>query len=326
MNKKISIITPTLNQGTFIEECILSVLDQNYQNLQFIIIDGGSTDGTLDVIKRFEKHIDYWVSEKDSGQSHAINKGLKKANGDIVNWLNSDDYLEPGSLSIINNAFENPETNIFSGRSNIVEDGKILKQTRGLDIYLDNLPKTIGLARIDQPETFWKRSVLEKLGPLNKNLHYIMDRDWWIRYLMLFGLNGIINSDDLIANFRLHAESKTVSELNRFNDERNNYFANLSTFFGLDIIDDVLVNKKHNLKLNLRPNTDPKIIKESLNYFLYQLASEYYADSDWQNFNITYNRLNHKWLHKKDRDEFRKLKYRTNILPSHVHRLIKKFR
>src|SRR5688500_3818909 len=98
MLPKISIITPTYNQGHFIEQTIQSVIEQDYPNLEYIIIDGGSTDDTLSVIKKYEKYISYWISEKDKGQSEAINKGFKKATGDVVNWLNSDDYYEPGVL------------------------------------------------------------------------------------------------------------------------------------------------------------------------------------------------------------------------------------
>src|SRR5690554_6525455 len=114
---KTSIITPAFNQGNFIEETIDSMLSLGYSYLEYIIVDGGSTDNSLEVIKKYEKHLHYCVSEPDRGQSHAINKGLKRATGDIINWINSDDYLEPGALKTIAEAFENPDTNVFIGRS-----------------------------------------------------------------------------------------------------------------------------------------------------------------------------------------------------------------
>ena len=98
---KISIITPSYNQGIFIEETILSVLDQNYPNLEYIIMDGGSTDNTVDIIKKYEDRITYWISEKDNGQSDAINKGFHKSTGDILHWLNSDDVLVPRALNML---------------------------------------------------------------------------------------------------------------------------------------------------------------------------------------------------------------------------------
>src|ERR1051325_4216859 len=97
----ITIITPSYNQGQFIEETILSIINQDYPRLEFIIIDGGSTDNTVDIIKKYADRITYWVSEKDKGQSNAINKGLHKATGDIINWINSDDQLMPGALTAV---------------------------------------------------------------------------------------------------------------------------------------------------------------------------------------------------------------------------------
>ena len=98
MLPRISIVTPSFNQGQFIEKTICSVLDQNYPNLEYVVIDGGSTDETVEIIKKYAKHLTYWVSEPDRGQSHAINKGLAHCTGDVFNFLNSDDYLEPGAL------------------------------------------------------------------------------------------------------------------------------------------------------------------------------------------------------------------------------------
>ena len=103
---KITIITPSFNQGNYLEQTIDSVLSQNYSNLEYIIIDGGSADNSVDIIKKYEKHLAYWVSEKDKGQTNAINKGLKIATGDIVNWLNSDDYYEPDALHKVADAFD----------------------------------------------------------------------------------------------------------------------------------------------------------------------------------------------------------------------------
>ena len=116
---KISIITPSFNQGSYLEQTIDSVLSQNYPNLEYIIIDGGSIDQSVDIIKKHKKHLAYWVSEPDRGQSAAINKGLHKSTGDIINWLNSDDYYEPYTLRSVAEALQDREVQVVCGRSRL---------------------------------------------------------------------------------------------------------------------------------------------------------------------------------------------------------------
>src|SRR5690606_39168300 len=103
---------------------------------------------------------------------------------------------------------------------NIVEKGAVIRRSRGTDVYADNLAKTLGQARIDQPEHWWRKSTLDRMGPLDERLHYIMDRDWWGKYLMRFGLHGVVQDNEVLANFRLHPESKTVADNAAFNEER----------------------------------------------------------------------------------------------------------
>jgi glycosyltransferase involved in cell wall biosynthesis len=231
--RKISIITPSYNQGNYIEQTIDSVLSQNYQNLEYIIIDGGSTDNSVEIIKKYQKHLHYWVSEKDSGQSEAINKGLKIAGGEIINWLNSDDYYTANALKTVAEHFEDESVLVVSGRSDIWKNEKILVQSSGTDIY-STVEKTIGWARIDQPETFFRNTAVEKMGLLNIQLHYVMDREWWIRYLMYFGTHNIKKTDSILVNFRIHEHSKTNSAPLEFIQETINVYYTLAKAYELE--------------------------------------------------------------------------------------------
>ena len=217
---RISIVTPVFNSEAFIEEAITSVLDQNYPNLQYFIIDGGSTDNTVNLIRKYDKHLSGWISEPDSGQSDAIAKGFALCNGEIFNWLNADDSYRPLALSHVGEAFTDPSINVFAARSYVYGLGKGFV-SNGTDIYPESLERTIGRARIDQPETFFRRSVISTVGGINPSLHYLMDLELWIRYLLCYGLKGIVQSDNMLVNFRLHETSKTVSQQDGFVREGN---------------------------------------------------------------------------------------------------------
>lgn len=216
---KISIVTPSFNQGQFIEQTILSVINQGYPNLEYIIIDGGSTDNTLDVIKKYADRITYWISEPDNGQSDALNKGLEKCTGDIFNWINSDDYLETGALLIIADAFNNVNTDIVCGYTSIFEDTVEKEVVKHRTTVYGCLEATLVQQRISQPAMFYRLSVLKNLGGINTNLHYIMDLELWFRYLCSNGQDKMIFKDDLFAHFRIHGASKTGAYEERFREE-----------------------------------------------------------------------------------------------------------
>ncbi len=217
---KISIVTPSYNQGQYIEQTILSLINQNYPNLEYIIIDGGSTDNTIDVIKKYENKIAYWVSEKDAGQSDALNKGLAKCTGDIFNWINSDDYLETGSLFKIANYFtNNVNTELLCGQCNCFDnDSGETVFTHRTELF-ECVEKTIVEQRINQPASFYKLKTLRKVGAVNAQLHYVMDLELWFRYLTQFGQKNILLVNDLLAHFRLHTDSKTVQVQPKFREE-----------------------------------------------------------------------------------------------------------
>ena len=278
---KISIVTPSYNQGEFLEQTIDSVLSQNYPNLEYLVIDGGSTDNSVEIIKKYEKHLAYWISEKDNGQSDAINKGFKKSTGQIFNWLNSDDWYTENTLQKVADAFGNKQTNVFCGRSRILENGVEIRQNKGTDIY-STLEKTIGFARIDQPETFYRKSCLDAIGLLNSDLHYVMDRDWWIRYLLLFGLNGIEKTNDILVNFRSHPSSKTNNYLQRFDEEAHNVYYSIARQHQLpeQAIFEKLWNLQEIKNVDYKTSLNQPQLQSSIHYYLLQLAFIAYAKNN----------------------------------------------
>lgn len=204
---KVSVVTPSYNQSQFIEETILSVKNQDYPNIEHIVIDGGSTDGTIDILKKYEHLI--WISESDKGQSDAVNKGLKIAIGEIIGWLNSDDTYLSGAISTVVDAFEsNPDyAMIYGGFCKIDETGKIFERRRQLDFTLLGLKS--GLCYICGPTAFYKKMVFSKVGYLDVNLRHAMDYDLWMRIASNFKVKHI---PVYLANFRYHPHSKTLSE------------------------------------------------------------------------------------------------------------------
>ena len=214
---RISIVMPSLNQGQYIEEAIRSVLLQNYPNLEFIIIDGGSTDNTLSIIEKYKNWISYYISEPDHGQSHAINKGIKLVTGDIFNWLNSDDYLLPGSLFAISNYFSELKPKLLCGYMNIIQNNRIIGKKR---IKAIKNPSESILSKLCQPSMFYSFSEILKIGSINENLHHCMDLDLFIRFLILNDSSKIINVEDVFSNFRIHERSKTFNDYYLFNKDR----------------------------------------------------------------------------------------------------------
>ncbi|GAF04936.1 glycosyltransferase family 2 protein [Saccharicrinis fermentans] len=214
---KISIITPSYNQGQFIEETILSVLNQKYHNLEFIIIDGGSTDQTVEIIKKYQDKITYWVSEEDNGQTHAINKGFQKATGEIITWINSDDLLIPDSLNKINAHFKNDENLkcLFGQWIEFDEQGD-----RPLRIFKQpTLCEWLYTSPYAQPSTYYKRSLLKDIGYLNEELHFSMDNDFFKRIILSNVKYKYV--DEFYSKFRWHSTSKSsnLMELCRQNDK-----------------------------------------------------------------------------------------------------------
>ena len=312
MEQKITIITPSFNQAQFLEHTIDSILSQNYLYLEYIIIDGGSTDGSTDIIKKHEKYLKYWISELDKGQSHAINKGLKHASGDIINWINSDDYLAPGALKIISDAFGDPNAYVLCGRSNIVQNNKIVRQTRGTDVYPDNLSKTIGQARIDQPETWFRKKIFDKITPVKEDLHFIMDKYLWVQYLMLYGLDHIIPIEDILVNFRHHDQSKTVSQDQEFLEETLKMYATLArqtSDLKIEAFISSLLKRNEDNNDEFQLGVNDEVMVSSLHYFLLWLADYFYVNKEYSKAAETLGYVGKSVLQPHDRFRYNKLKW-----------------
>ena len=208
---KISIITPTLNQGNSIERTIKSVIDQDYPNMEYIVVDGGSSDRTIDILKKYNNKLQ-WISEKDKGQSDAINKGIKLATGDIIAYLNSDDMYEKNALRKVADFFiAHPSVMWLTGRCRIIDeyDREIRKAVSGYkNFFLSHYNYNILLITnfISQPATFLRRKAIEEIGHFDINHHLVMDYDYWLRIGRRY-IPGIIN--ETLAMFRVYRGSKT---------------------------------------------------------------------------------------------------------------------
>jgi len=222
MYPKITIVTPSYNQAAFLEQTILSVLDQNYPNLEYIMMDGGSTDGSIDIIKKYAPHFTYWVSEKDKGQSDAIDRGFKMATGDIMGWLNSDDFFAKDALWTIAKTFQNnPSVKIISGGIKVYEQGisdDILQFKRPTFENLRYNGNTFF-----QAATFWRSDFYRANNlSINKQLHYLMDYELWLRMSFCMKPSELLYTDEHLANLNYHENQKiTIQNLQAIAIESN---------------------------------------------------------------------------------------------------------
>lgn len=232
--KLVSIITPSFNQARYLEQTIQSVLGQDHPRIEYIVVDGASTDGSVEIIKKYDgrgrvtlpdagegtsprqtRTISSWLSEKDSGQAEAINKGLARATGEIVAWLNSDDYYLPGAVSAAVKVFEeNPEVVLVYGNMLAVDErGNPFNTLRYKQLSLQDL---LCFQIIGQPAVFFRRSVLEKTGMLDSTFHFLLDHHLWIRIAQH---GKILHVDQTWAAARYHAEAKNRAKAAEFGRE-----------------------------------------------------------------------------------------------------------
>jgi glycosyltransferase involved in cell wall biosynthesis len=318
---QITLITPSYGQAAYLEQTIDSVLSQGYPNLEYMVVDGGSSDGSKEVIEKYAKYLSYWCCEPDKGQSHAINKGLERATGMVFNWLNADDYHTKDCLHTVGEAFASAPLDVFSGRSRVfMENGSEPDAfSPGLDWYAGNLAKTIGWARIDQPETFWSLPLVKQAGGIRESFHYIMDKDLWIRALLLRGESiRIKRSEAVLANFRIHPGSKTSRFQELFAKETKRLWADLGRRFP----ESAILGETDETAFDYIVS-DPNLLQRALHYALLYQADLHYFNGAYQCARQFLQALQKELLQPEDYSLVAKLHWRL-MLPDPLIRILRR--
>jgi glycosyltransferase involved in cell wall biosynthesis len=204
----VSIVTPSFNQARYLEATIRSVLDQDYPRIEYFVMDGGSTDGSLQVIQRFADRLAGWVSERDRGQTDAINKGFARCTGEILAWLNSDDTFAPGAIrEAVAFLQANPQVGMVYGDANFIDaQDRVIGKFPAAQTNYTLLRR--GYVHIPQQAAFWRAALWRQVGPLDPTFYFAMDYDLWVR---LASVAPLVYTPRVWANFRLHGDAKTIA-------------------------------------------------------------------------------------------------------------------
>lgn len=205
---RVTIVTPSFNQAAYLEATIQSVLSQDYEDIEYFIMDGGSTDGSLEIIHKYADRLAGWVSEKDRGQTDAINKGFARASGEVLAWLNSDDTFEPGAVrQAVELLEQHPEVSMVYGDCNYIdESGQVIGRFPAAQTDYRRLRE--GYVHIPQQASFFRAELVRQVGPLDPSFFFAMDYDLWVR---LARIAPPLYVPRLWANFRLHRDAKTIT-------------------------------------------------------------------------------------------------------------------
>ncbi len=216
---RISIVTPSYNQECYLQEAVESVVSQGYENLEYIVIDGGSSDNSVDIIRRYQSKINYWVSEPDEGQAHAINKAWKISNGEILGYLNSDDVLCPGSLKRVASIFrEKPDVLVVYGDCHIInKKGSVIAKKTSEWVKKETL---LMCKSLPQPSVFIRRKIFEDIGGFDQSLRYALDWAYFLKIFWKYPVERLVHIPEVLSMSREYAETKSRKGLSAKAEER----------------------------------------------------------------------------------------------------------